>query len=133
MTLAGSGGGRCGRPAPSPTVGWAGHRGSPGEARGAFETTDGSSDPALRRIALDEDGYYVLGYKHKGRAANYQIRWCDAENCTGDQHVTAYFPLQGNGTVEIDLEAVDSCDALNDPGSDWEAIEPFYAKGKFKN
>ena len=88
---------------------------------------------AVTSSELDEDGYYVLGYKHKGRAANYQIRWCDAENCTGDQHVTAYFPLQGNGTVEIDLEAVDSCDELDDPGSDWEAIEPFYAKGKFKN
>jgi len=84
---------------------------------------------------IDGDGYYVLGYKHKGKSANYQIRWCDADDCSGDQHVTDPFPLQGNGTVEIDIEAVDSCDELDGPdeSSDWEMISPAYFKGKFKN
>ena len=84
---------------------------------------------------IDEDGYFVLGYKHKGKATNYQIRWCDMDDCAGDVHETDPFPLQANTTVEIDIEAIDSCDDLNGPddGSDWEMISPVYFKGKFKN
>jgi hypothetical protein len=49
--------------------------------------------------------------------------------------VTDPFPLQGNATVEIDLDAVDSCDDLDGPddSSDWVEITPVYFKGKFKN
>jgi len=89
---------------------------------------------AVASTEIDEDGYYVLGYKHKGKPTNYQIRWCDAVDCSGDNHVTDPFPLQGNATVEIDIEAVDSCDELDGPddSSDWEEITPVYFKGKFK-
>jgi hypothetical protein len=110
-----------------------------GDAIAGFLYLERTNNPghanAVASTEIDEDGYYLLGYKHKGKPTNYQIRWCDAVDCSGDNHVTDPFPLQGNATVEIDLEAVDSCDDLDGPddSSDWVEITPVYFKGKFKN
>lgn len=76
---------------------------------------------------LDDDGYFALSYKHRGRPTDYQIEWSN----NGNTHTTAPFPLQANGWVEVDLEAVDNC--VNPSPSNWLEIDPQYGSGKFKN
>ena len=93
-----------------------------------LQTADGTT---VFTSTLDDEGFYALAYRHRGKAAEFQIKWTDG----GDSHTTETFFLQSNGWVNVDVEAVGGCDDLDGDtaSSDWTAISPLYGKGKFKN
>ena len=62
----------------------------------------------------------------KGKAAEYEVKWCALADCSTDTHVSDSFMLQANGNVQVDLTKTNAC-------ADWLPISPVYTDGKFKN
>jgi hypothetical protein len=69
-----------------------------------------SSGDVVQSSVLDEDGYYFLSYKHKGKRADYNV--C----LRGDYGICATVTLKSNGEAEVNFD-VDTDEAFVETGS----------------
>ena len=62
-----------------------------------------SENNVVQTGLTDEDGYYLLQYKHKGKPAPYTIDLYESEGGPLIYTTSPSFYLQGNGWVEINF------------------------------
>ena len=69
-----------------------------------------SSGAVVQSSVLDEDGYYFLAYKHKGKRADFDV--C----LRGDYGLCATVTLKSNGAAEVNFD-VDTDEVFVETGS----------------
>jgi hypothetical protein len=82
------------------------------EAVGGLTLRLMNGSKVLARGSTDADGFYLLGYKHKGRAANFTV---EITGLNMQQVVT----LKANGYVEVDWDLLNGLTTV-DYGSGWQ-------------